>query len=82
MSCEQPSVEMVDCSERVKLLYSAAKLIKSEITDSRGISIRPPSVVDSSLTKAKSLIPESIYWLLRWVIAKSEKEDDDDFSSP
>ncbi len=35
-----------------------------------------------SLTKAKSLIPDSLYWLLRWVIAKPEKEDDDDFSSP
>ena len=26
MSCEQPSVEMVDSSDRVKLLYRAAKL--------------------------------------------------------
>ena len=34
------------------------------------------------MTKAKSLIPDSLYWLLRWVIAKPEKEDDDDFSSP
>ena len=81
VSCERPSVEMVDC-DRVKLLYRAAKLIKSEITDCRGISIRPPSVVDLSQTKAKSLIPDSLYWLLRWIIAKPEKEDDDDFSSP
>ena len=80
---EQPSVEMVDCSDRVKLLYRAAKLIKSEITDCRGISIRPPtgSVVDVSLTNAKALIPDIIYWLLRWIIDKPEKEDDDDFSS-
>ena len=73
---------MVDCSDRVKLLYRAAKLIKSEITDCRGISIRPPSVVDLSLTNAKSLSPDNIYWLLRCIIAKPEKEDDDDFSSP
>ena len=58
MSCEQPSVEMVDCSDRVKLLYRAAKLIVLEIADCRGISIRPPSVVDSTLKKAKSLIPD------------------------
>ena len=32
VSCEQPSFEMADC-DRVKLLYHAAKLIKSEITD-------------------------------------------------
>ena len=81
MSCEQPSVEMVDCSDRVKLLYRAAKLVKSDITDCRGISIRPPSVVDVSLTNAKALIPDIIYWLQRWIIAKLEKEDDDDFSS-
>ena len=81
MSCEQPSVEIVDCSDRVKLLYRAAKLIKSDITDCRGISIRPPSVVDVSLINAKALIPDIIYWLQRWIIAKPEKEDDDDFSS-
>ena len=76
MSCEQPSVEMVDCSDRVKLLYRAAELIKSDITDCRGIS-----VVDVSLTNAKALIPDIIYWLQRGIIAKPEKEDDDDFSS-
>ena len=79
---------MVDCSDRVKLLYRADKLIKSEITDCRGISIRPPSVVDSFLDKSKVphsralLIPDSLHWLLRWAIDKSEKEDDDDFLSP
>ena len=82
MSGEQPSVEMVDCSDRVKLLYRAAKLIKAEVTDCRGIAIRPPSVVDSSLTNAKSLIPDSLYWFLRWIIATPKKEDDDEFSSP
>ena len=81
MSCEQPSVEMVDCSDRVMLLYRVAKLIKSDITDYRGISVRPPSVVDVSLTNAKALIPDIIYWLQRWIIAKPDKEDDDDFSS-
>ena len=82
MSCEQPLVEMVNCSDRVKLLYRADKLIKSEVTDCRGISTKPTSDVDSSLTKAKSLIPDSLYGLLRWVIAKSDKEGDDDFISP
>ena len=81
-SGEQPSVEMVDCSGRVKLLYRAAKLIKSGVTDCRGIAIRPHSVVDSYLTNAKSLIPDSLYWFLRWIIATPKKEDDDEFSSP
>ena len=82
MSVEQPSVEMVDCSDRVKLLYRVAKLIKSEVNDCRGIEIRPHSVVDSSLTNAKSLIPDSLYWFLRWIIVTPKKEDDDEFSSP
>ena len=56
MSGEQPSVEMVDCSDRVKPLYRAAKLIKSEVTNCRGIAIMPPSVVDSSLTNAKLIL--------------------------
>ena len=55
MSCEQPSVEMVDCSDIVKLLYRAAKRIKLEIADCHDISIRPPSVVDSE----KSKVPHS-----------------------
>ena len=82
MSGEQPSVEMVDCSDIVKLLYCAAKLIKSEVTDCRDIVTRPHSVVDSSLTNANSLIPDSLYWFLRWIIATPKKEDDDGFSSP
>ena len=82
MAGEQPSVEMVDCSDRVKLLYRAAKLIKSEVTDCRGIAIRPHSVVDVSLTNAKALIPDIIYWFLRWIIATPKNEADDEFSSP
>ena len=81
MSGEQPSVEMVDCSDRVKLMYRAAKLIKSEVTDCRGIAIRPHSVVDSSLTNAKSLFPDSLYWFLRRIIATPKKEENE-FSSP
>ena len=80
MSGEQPSVEMVDCSDRVKLLQYAAKLIKSEVTDCRGIAIRPHCVVDSSLTNAKSLIPDSLYCMVSTPDnCHTEKEDDDRF---
>ena len=57
-------------------------IVEWHLTDCHGISIRSLNVVDLSLTKAKSLIADSLYWLLRWVIAKPEKEDNDDFSSP
>ena len=54
----------------------------SEINDCQGILVRPPSIIYLTLTKSKSLIPDSLYWLVRWVIPKPEKEGEDEFSSP
>ena len=55
---------MVDCSDRVKLLYRAAKLIKSEITDCRGISIRPPIMVwmSSSFVYHRLILSTRVCW--------------------
>ena len=78
---KQPTTAMDDC-DRVSLLYRTAKLIKSEINECQGISVRPPNIMDLTLTKSKSVIPDSLDWLLRWVIAKPEKEDEDEFSAP
>lgn len=72
----------VDKGYPVKLLYQTAKLIKSEISDCQGISLRPPNISDLSLTKSKSLIPDKLYWLLRWIITNSDKEGEGDLSSP
>ena len=60
--------------------YSTDILIKSEIKDCQGISVRSPSIMDLTLTKPNSLLPDSLYWLIRWVIAKPENEGDDEFS--
>ncbi len=48
VSCEQPSFEMADC-DRVKLLYHAAQLIKSEITDASVPQWRTSSMAHASM---------------------------------
>lgn len=60
---QAPSNEAVGDCDRVRLLYHTAQLIKSEFKDCQGISVRPVDVTDLSLTKSKSLIPDSLYWV-------------------
>ena len=67
--------------ERTRLLYRVAKLIKGDITDCQGIPIRPPNLHDLTLISARSLIPESLYWILRWIISNPSSEEDE-FTSP
>jgi hypothetical protein len=77
-----PTVAAMDDGDPVKLLYRTTKLIKSEINDCPGISVRPPNIADLSLTKSKSLIPDKLYCLLRWIITNPDKEGEGDLSSP
>ena len=70
-----------ESDERTRLLYRVAKLIKGDITDCQGISIRPPNLHDLTLISARSLIPESLYWILRWIILNPSSEEDE-FTSP
>ena len=51
VSCEQPSFEMADC-DRVKLLYHAAQLIKSEITNASVPQWRTSSMAHASMPHA------------------------------
>ena len=48
VSCEQPSFEMAGC-DRVRLLYHAAQLIKSEITDASVPQWRTSSMAHASM---------------------------------
>ena len=63
---------MVDCSDRVKLLYRAAKLIKSEITDCRGISIRPPIMLwmSSSFVYHRLILSTLCVGAMLWSMAQ------------
>ena len=59
-------------SDRTKLLYKAAMIIKSDINGSTGISIQPLHLNDLTSQTSKQVVPESLYWLLRWIISASE----------
>ena len=72
-------------TDHTRLIYNTAKLIRSEISNCHGIPIRPPNMDDLSMTKSRSAIPESLYWLLRWITTNPKKDkklggyqDDDD----
>ena len=71
---EDPSDHILGSQDR--LLYHAAKIIKSDISTCKGILAKPPNPSDISLAACKSAIPESLYNLLRWIITKPEKDDE------
>ena len=58
--------------DRVKLLYRAAKLIKSEITDCRGISIRPPIMLwmSSSFVYHRLILSTLCVGAMLWSMAQ------------
>ena len=59
--------------DRIKILYHAAQILKSDMKHSKGIKIQPLCIEDVSLSKAKYLIPETLYSFLCWIIAQPEK---------
>lgn len=69
-------------SDRVRLLYRTAKLLKSEITDCQGISVQMSNISYLTLTKLKEPVLAGLYRLLRWVIATPDEEGEAELSSP
>ena len=63
---------LIDCSDRVKPLYRAVKLIKSEITDCRGISIRPPIMLwmSSSFVYHRLILSTLCVGAMLWSMAQ------------
>lgn len=56
------------CNFDLPGIYSVASDIRSEIMDCKGIEINPLNIEDLQLETAKALIPQSLYWLIRWII--------------
>ena len=50
-------------------IFEAAKIIKHEIKECKGISTRPLDVRVSDLNEdtVRRLVPNDLYWLLRWI---------------
>ena len=49
-------------------IFEAAKIIKHEIKECKGISARPLDVSDLNENTVRRLVPNNLYWLLRWII--------------
>ncbi len=59
-------------------IYQIAKMIKADIKKCQGISLHPLNVNDITLTKAKEIVPSSLYWFLRWLIENKRFEQKDE----
>jgi len=60
--------------DKANILYRAAQIIKNDIKQCKGISIKPLCVHDVSKEKGRSLIPDSLYSFLSEVISRQEKK--------
>ena len=61
-------------------IYSVACRVREEILKCNGIDINPLNVKDLQLSTAKILLPETLYWLIRWIIT-GEQYSEPSFSS-
>ena len=68
--------------EQTVTLYHALQIIKSDIKNCDGIKVQPLDKEDLCLSKAKEVIPESLYSLLCWVISNPSKIQGDDSAVP
>ena len=54
-------------------------VIKSDITNTSGIGIKPLQTECLNLVSAKSMIPETLYWLLRWIISTDDSDKNGEY---
>ena len=60
--------------DKAIILYHAAQIIKNDIKQCKGLSIKPLSVDDVSIERGRCLIPQSLYSFLLEVISRQEKK--------
>ena len=58
----------------IQTLYHAAQVIKVDIALCKGINMTPLDNDDLTLHKSKEIIPQSLYWILRWIVTTAEHE--------
>lgn len=58
----------------IQTLYHAAQIIKVDIASCEGINITPLDNDDLTLHKSKEIIPQSLYWIVRWIVTTAEHE--------
>ena len=57
-------------------IYTIASIIRREMLRCEGININPLDIRDLHLDTAKSLLPKSLYWLIRWIVTGEQYSDD------
>ena len=60
--------------DKAIILYRAAQIIKNDIKQCKGLSIKPLSVDDVSIERGRCLFPQSLYSFLSEVISRQEKK--------
>ena len=63
-------------TDRMKVLYHAAQIIRSDVKKCKGISIQPLSADNISLDRGRRLLPESLYGFLCWMLTQPGKQED------
>ena len=61
-----------DNMENIRVLQHAADIIKAEIKDCKGICVKPIDMKDLTFSSCKSIIPDSLYQLLRCIISNDQ----------
>ena len=63
-------------------IFSVAFRIRHEIMKCKGIDINPLNIEDLQLDTAKRLLPQSLYWLIRWIVTGEPLGDHTIASAP
>ena len=71
---ERTTKDIVDMTDRKRVLYQAAKIVKADINEASGIAIQPLQTADLSSEASKASVPESLYWLLRLIVSSEDTE--------
>ena len=61
-------------TDRKRVLYQAAMIVKADINETTGIAIQPLQTAELSLEASKASVPDSLYWLLRLIVSSEDTE--------
>ncbi|CAB4003576.1 Hypothetical predicted protein [Paramuricea clavata] len=56
-------------------IYAIATQVRQEVMKCKGIDINPLDISDLNLDTAKELLPQNLYWLLRWIMTGEQYSD-------
>ena len=71
---ERTTKDIVDMTDRKRVLHQAAMIVKADINETSGIAIQPLQTAELSLEASKASVPEGLYWLLRLIVLSKDAE--------